>query len=190
MQQRETTTDRLADIIDVIRVGRRTGTLTVERGENLTFEEGMIVFAYGQVTRSVVGSRIGPEALRWLSTWGTCRFRFTFSDTNSVPYPDSGSSPSSRQTARLPEYEKNGSSSNGESQRAPIPMPGIPYRTKHIDSVLPHMEPMGLSRIHKRLFLLIDGQRTIPEIARLMGKSAEEIQEHLNDLINADFIRL
>ncbi len=188
MQQRETTTDRLADIIDVIRVGRRTGTLTVERGENLTFEEGMIVFAYGQVTRSVVGSRIGPEALRWLSTWGTCRFRFTFSDTNSVLDPASPTS--SRQTARLPAYEKNGSSSNGESQRASIPMPGIPYRTKHIDSVLPHMEPMGLSRIHKRLFLLIDGQRTIPEIARLMGKRPEEIQEHLNDLINADFIRL
>jgi predicted transcriptional regulator len=52
------------------------------------------------------------------------------------------------------------------------------------------MEPMGLSRLHKRLFLLIDGQRTIAEIARLVGKKPEEIQEYIGDLINADFVRL
>ncbi len=187
MQQRETITDRLADIIDVIRFGRRTGTLTVERGENLTFEEGMIVFAYGQVTQSSVGSRTGLEALKWLSTWGTCRFRFTFSDTNSIPSPSSPTP--SRQTDRLPEYEKNGSSSNGGPPRASVPMLGIPYRTKQVDSVLLHMEHMGLFRVHKRLFLLIDGQRTVSEIARLMGKRPEEIQEYMNDLLNADFIR-
>lgn len=187
MQQRETTTDWLADVIHVIRVGHRTGTLTVERGENVTFEEGMIVFIYGQVTQSAVGSRTGPEALKWLSTWGTCRFRFTYSDANDISSP--GSATSSRQTTHLPEYVNNGSSRNGARPEALVPVPGIPYRTKQVDSVLPHMEPMGLSRMHRRLFLLIDGQRTVLEIARLMGKRPEEIQGHINDLVKADFIR-
>jgi hypothetical protein len=73
-QPRETTTNNLADVIQVIQIGHRTGTLTVERGENSTFEEGMIVFVNGQIIDAKCGQQNGPVALGWLTTWTTCRF--------------------------------------------------------------------------------------------------------------------
>ncbi|TMC61826.1 MAG: DUF4388 domain-containing protein, partial [Chloroflexota bacterium] len=46
--QRETATDRLSNVIQVIQLGKKSGLLTVERGEGITFEEGAITFVNGQ----------------------------------------------------------------------------------------------------------------------------------------------
>ncbi len=75
-QQRETVTDRLANVIEVIQLGRKTGQLSVERGAGNTYEEGYISFLNGQIIQAVTGWRRGQEALNWLSDWGTCRFTF------------------------------------------------------------------------------------------------------------------
>ncbi|HKF38536.1 MAG TPA: DUF4388 domain-containing protein, partial [Ktedonobacteraceae bacterium] len=64
--QRETTTDRLADVIEVAQLGQKTGLLTVERGNGITFEEGSITFVDGQVTEASAGGRNGFEAFNWL----------------------------------------------------------------------------------------------------------------------------
>ena len=185
MQQRETATDRLADVIQVIQLGRRSGMLTVERGRGATFEEGTITFVNGQVAQASVGSRRGREALSWLSAWRSCLFTFITSSANeSAPFQ----SPSSPYNGiSRPQQSSNG---NRSTQRldAFVPKGDVPHRIKPVEEVLPIMQAMGLSRAHRRLLLLIDGQRNVSELVRLVGQSGEEVFKQLDELERAGFI--
>ncbi len=176
MQQRETATDRLADVIQVIQLGRRTGTLTVERGQGPTFEEGVITFANGQITQASVSSRRGQEALSILNTWRSCLFAFI---------PPSANSFASLKTPTS--YPQQNGKSNGRFD-ATTPSGDAPYRTKPIEEVLQIMDVMGFSRPHRRLLLLVNGQRSVPELIRLVGRSSEEVFQQLSELERAGFI--
>ena len=189
--QRETATDRLADVIEVAQLGQKTGLLTVERGNGITLEEGSITFVDGQVTEASAGGRNGLEALNWLKTWGACRFAFVPSAINDsgLHIPVVSSSPASTgrnlwgqepgtngQVSWLAKEDRN-------SQRAGnAAIPAAPYRTKQLDEALRLIELTGLSRTHRRLFLLIDGQRTTVELGRLLGRGQRDMYGLLYDL--------
>jgi len=79
-QQPTTSTDRLADVIEVIQLGRKTGILTAERVRGSVLEQGVITFVGGQVLQASVGHHKGFPAFSVLKTWGACRFAFTPSD--------------------------------------------------------------------------------------------------------------
>ncbi len=49
---------------------------------------------------------------------------------------------------------------------------------------------MGLSRTHRHLLLLIDGQRSILELVRLIGRSEQEVASFLHDLEQATVIQI
>ncbi len=76
-QQPKTETDRLANVIQVLQLGQKTGRLIVERNEGPLFEQGIITFVHGQVVQASVNQQQGPDALNWLRSWGACRFTFT-----------------------------------------------------------------------------------------------------------------
>lgn len=181
MQQRETATDRLVDVIQVIQLGRRTGMLAVERGRDATFEEGTLTFVNGQITDASVGSRRGQEALSWLSAWRSCLFTFITPSANGFA---SFQSPSLNRSSH-PQQNSNG---NGRTQRLDTPKGDVPHRIKPVEEILPVMQMMGLSRSHRRLLLLIDGQRNVSEIVRLVGHSGEEVFQQLDELERAGFI--
>ncbi len=73
---RVTATDRLANVIEVVELGQRTGLLSVERGLGSVLEEGEIFFAAGRVIYASMAGLRGREALAALSRWGPCRFAF------------------------------------------------------------------------------------------------------------------
>ncbi len=106
-QQRETATDRLVSIIQVIQLGRKTGLLTARRGDGITQEEGTITFIKGQITQTTVGRRKGSEALNWLTTWGNCRFTFVSSDLSETSPSLAPVSPRTPETLRLAENGRN-----------------------------------------------------------------------------------
>src|SRR5579859_7374651 len=60
----------------MLQLGKKTGILTIEHGEQATFEEALLRFVDGQIIEAKVGLRSGRNALNWLSTWGMCRFIF------------------------------------------------------------------------------------------------------------------
>lgn len=204
-QNRETATDRLVSIIQLIQLGRRTGIMTARRGEGVTLEEGSITFSKGQVTRASVGRHTGAEALNVLTTWGNCRFNFLSSDETenglflqmSPPPERTGNTgPMSRQLPPLP-IDKRGTespSTNGTSRNqyngSTNAVPQAPYRIRPLDTTLHMIENLGLSRSHRRLLLLIDGQRPVAELARLMGKSERDIAQLLQDLEQAAAIQV
>ncbi len=205
-QQHEATTDRLVSVIQSIQHGRQTGTLTARRGSGITLEEGMIAFVNGQVMEARIGRRRGLVALNWLSTWGNCRYTFISPTTTQVtlplllppanitrdlkvtdPLPTLSTRQLARQTAPLKaEHEENTMLSSTDIATR---LPSVPYRTRTPEMALRLIERTGFSRTHRHLFLLVDGQRSTRELARLMGKSEPEIVELLDDLERAALVR-
>lgn len=73
---RVTATNRLADVIEVVELGRRTGMLMAERGAGEMLEEGTIYFHGGRAIYAAVERIFGQDALAVLGGWGGCRFAF------------------------------------------------------------------------------------------------------------------
>lgn len=193
-QQPATSTDRLANVIEVIQLGRKTGILTAERNAGTILEQGMITFVKGQVTQASAGQYTGFPAFSVLKTWGACRFSFTPVDASRTTQPlttITGEAPTLRGfstdptlRARAPANHgpitpggpgMDGASSN--PAEGGLPYPALPY-----DEALVWIERSGLSRAHRQLFLLIDGQRTKAELVRLTGRGEGEVYALLRDL--------
>lgn len=186
--QREATTDHLVAIIATIKMERQSGQLRVRRGEGLTTEEGILTFHQGQITRASVGRRSNAEALNWLSTWGQAHYTFlpTISGEEidleifmpggtgkAVTHPDLLVARAN--TDRLNTEDLDLDQPTGPLYETPRACAGLTEAAAHIARA-------GLSRAHKRLFLLIDGHRSVYELAPLSGKGLEEVRSMLQDL--------
>lgn len=210
-QQPKTETDRLANVIQVLQLGQKTGRLIVERNEGPLFEQGIITFVHGQVVQASVNQHQGPEALSWLKSWKACRFAFTAEQrpttTGQVPtfvaplpgrrtteYHTPGTSPlpsaPTGPTYQEQMYTRITGNLRGPGQPTPTAWLATPYRTRHIEEGMHLIEHMGLSRTHRRLFLLIDGRRTVKELIRLMAHNPEDVQRLLQDLQRAGVIQV
>lgn len=192
-QQPATSTDRLANVIEVIQLGRKTGILTAERNAGTMLEQGMIIFVKGQVTQASAGQYTGFPAFSVLKTWGACRFAFTPIDASRTTQPLTavtglrGFSTDPTLRAQAPANHKplgpitaGGSGMVGASSHPAeggLPYPVLPY-----DEALVWIERRGLSRAHRQLFLLIDGHRTKAELVRLTGRGEGEVYALLRDL--------
>ncbi len=207
MSQQETATDRLVGVIQSIQMAQGDGVLTVRRGEGSTLEEGSIVFVNGQVKKTTIGRRSGANALNWLSTWGQCRYIFVpFNERQTQPLnalPPAGAgntrpitrdlqsstlaTPAKRQSGSLP--PASGSSWERRPPPPPSPASKIFYPTQTLTAALRAIEQKRLSRSHRQLFLLIDGQRSVQELARLAAKNEQDLQALLGDLERIGVIR-
>lgn len=184
-QQREATTDRLVDIIATIKIERKSGQLRVRRGEGLTSEEGILIFIQGQITQASVGRRSGADALNWLSAWGQAKYIFTSpgSDEEAALAFSSLPSPSPGRTATNPGLR---ATQVHTDKLEAEPLAGnsreIPRICVELSEATSRIERAGLPRSHKRLYLLIDGRRSIDELEPLTGKKGEEVRSMLHDL--------
>jgi hypothetical protein len=82
---------------------------------------------------------------------------------------------------------------NGNRSTNPLSIPNhfivqTPYRIRTDNSVLAFIDQVGLTREHRRLFMLIDGQRTTHELISLMNKNPEKVIELLTDLEQAGIV--
>lgn len=199
-----TITNSLANVIQVIQLGRQSGMLTVERGEGMAFEEGAITFVNGQAVDALVEPVSGQDALRWLGSWGTCRYEFIPTPTSKMPsihasvrtsafdrgMTDTGTHPRIP-TSPLRESAARKQASNGRMPAISlIPASVVPHPAKSPDESLRRVEQLGFSRHHRRLLLLVDGQRSIAEMVRLIGHTQYDVQKLLVDLEQAGIIQL
>ena len=203
-QQKETITNSLADVIQVIQLSRKSGMLTVERGEGETFEEGMITFVNGQAVEAQTAAFNGQNALSWLSSWGTCRFAFIPTPTSEIPsIPALVSTPAFEQRMRdtgthpripispLRESAARRQAGNGGTGQVIsfISASVVPHLVIPLEESLRYVDQLGLSRQHRRLLLLVDGQRNVAEMVRLIGRTQYGVQQLLADLEQAKIIR-
>jgi len=182
--QRQTVTDRLADVIHIIHIGGKSGVLTVERGEGKTVEAGSITFANGRVVEARTGVQSGLAAFNYLNTWQTCRFSLQSRGANeaSSAYP----TPPPLLTAPNTTTPPKNTQYQGDTSVQSV----APLRLYLGEIVLQQPGNTQVPRTHRRLLLLIDGHRQRSDLARLMGRSLAEVQELLSDLERNGFIQL
>jgi Domain of unknown function (DUF4388) len=182
MVPRGAITNNLADVLQVLQLARRTGLLEVERaGAGNVIEQGTITLHRGQITDASLGTYRGAAAFEILSKWNTCYFTFHLS-------------PELENVAALNTPQPRFPITNElrrEPNTAPLAEPvfGSSYRVYSVEEALPLFSSKGLTRAHRQLFLLIDGQRTTQQLARLTGRTHGEIETLLADLERTGFIR-
>jgi hypothetical protein len=205
--QKETLTDSLADIIQILHIGFRSGTLMVERGENQMLEEGYLIFVNGRVVDARVGQYTNWSAFNYLKTWGNCRFSFDSdaptsltSAPSSLPMNTNGYSNGNTNGHTDASGQINGYALRESMAITPPGLPPNPYgnlsgplsrvptRLQAGEAALLHPDSTGIQRTHRRLLLLVNGQRNRDELARLMSRNPDEVQVLLDDLEQAGFI--
>jgi hypothetical protein len=182
--QRDTVADQLIKVIQVLELGRKTGTLSVERGSDSMYEEGLLVFVNGRIVEAKTSFQHGPDALASLQTWEQCRFAFLPGEYPTLPSRQdfnnaSSSSPAysdERWTKPLPIPEQVSSQPRVE------PVPVTPRQTRPVETAFSLIESAGLARVHKHLFLLLDGHRTLAELTQLTRRSPDELMVFLRNL--------
>lgn len=247
-----TATDRLANVIEVVELGQRTGLLAVERGSGSVLEEGELYFLSGRVLYASLAGLRGREALMALSRWGPCRFAFDREAAQPVPniiadspsgaspavrpgmgastpgyrsptsYENSGSWPAQTpsQTGGLIGYPRGGNgqpaNANGYGARSPerggltgpldlgtpsgyalrhqdsLPSPATPTspsllsrrprRAPDVRDLMNVVTTYNLTRSHRTVLLLADGEHTVLDLARLSSKSVDEVSMLLGEL--------
>ena len=193
--QHGTETSQLANVIEVIGLGRKTGVLTVERGSGLSLETGEITFDNGHITQVHSNRGIqGQQALLWLRSWGTCRFTFTVFQEK-VPKTQPLPAVSQHEFARKklntqPQRVPSGAlQASTPSLKTDTELLAVPQRIQSLENALQLIAQAHLSRTHRQLFLLIDGQRNAAELLRLIGRKQDEGISLLRDLTHINVIR-
>ena len=175
-------TNNLADVLQILQLAHRTGLLEVERvGAGNVIEQGTITLLRGQITEAKFGNYRGAAAFEMLSKWSTCYFTFhvsTESENVATLNTPVSRSPITNELRKVP-------------TTGPLtgPVAGAAYRVYAVEEALPLFASRGLTRVHRQLFLLIDGQRTTQQLARLIGRNPGEIESLLVDLERTGFIR-
>ncbi len=203
-QEQGTVIDKLVNLIQKLQSKRETGQLTSRHGDGIATEEGIIVFANGKITEARVGRRTGSEALNKLSTWENCLCWFVLSIDNTMePHTHDSldvhteiSITTQTNTSPLVLFPPSGKRTDPleedrwtERSVSP-PVPEVPYPVIPLQPALSKIERLGLSRAHRRFFLLIDGRRSVPDLIRLTGREKDYVYQILRDLERAMLIRI
>lgn len=243
-------TSRLANVIQLITLGRQTGILRVVRGHGPAREMGQIQFVEGQPTAALLGQLTGGAAMNVLSNWGESAYAFEdaqmaedgslepadetvdggygrwpsgdagWTGRPSPPPPGFGSMPSTPSSASwpppgpasTPPYPSarppagssmpltsfghtgilsggNMGPGGGASSYPSGPQPSMPGTAVGAQTLLPRRtsrvdlsDPLPLDRRERMVLLLIDGRRSVADLARLTRRSELEVQAVLGNL--------
>ncbi len=196
---REHLAERLSDVVSLVHVRRQTGLLSVERFENGHFEEGEIYFQDGQPILAHWGDLPHQAALSRLLSWGRVYFLFL----KNVPLPqDTPTSPESANFRWSPVREIASPSSarlpSLPQLPAPLPLSGpgpINANGSDLSVLVPHrlvfeqhVLLLPLTRIQRSMYLLIDGHRTLADLARCMQKGVPEVYRIMQELRERNFV--
>ncbi|GAC1381906.1 MAG: hypothetical protein NVSMB33_08880 [Ktedonobacteraceae bacterium] len=211
-QSRDNAADNLSDVLDMVRLSRQNGVLSVERIHGGRFEEGEIFFQGGQPTYARTGQMVGQEALVWLLSWHQIYFTFlagearpsanTFAtaitdrsasvavNTLPSPYPRTNTSTSlSGIPARLPQVNRSNAINSDDVPYNVYSSPPAFPNTPGLEWLIPRkvendldVLTLPLTRPQRSIYLLVNGNRTISDLARCTRKSIQEIERLLSEL--------
>ncbi len=179
---RNITADRLIEVFEMARTSKRSGLLSVEHLLRKKVEEGEIYFQMGQPTYAHTGLSFGREAIEWMLNWRTVYFTFVVN----VSHPSMQLS--------TPAYTVSKSGLIRVSQE-----PSSKYSVKETRFSSWDWKPqkrtiecdvlsLPLTRKQRQILLLVDGRRTITDIARCSNKDSFEIECILRQLQDQGFL--
>jgi hypothetical protein len=187
-------TKEIAFLLRLLGTSKQSGVLLVEApGPDPSPWLGQFQLENGQVLSCMLLDKAdgrvvlrNEEALRWLMAQGKMTWRL-----EDGPHPPALSPPAREETPyeEAPHVERF-----REERRAPLPwtrqpepapLGPVPHRTEKGKLVPAHV---FASREHRQVFALVDGHRTIDEIAHLLQRPSDAILRVLQELQAAGFI--
>jgi len=189
----------LAAVIQAIQMEGWTGLFIVKRTLSNSQEEGRILFINGQMQESRAERRTGFAAFTYLCAWENYEISYYTPDGEQPSLDPLSLSEEKHTSAAIPlspvtvVAQMGQPNSKGEQTESSIPClyASVPFHSKYKPSIaLQIIEKLGLTRGHRRLFLLIDGKRSVSDLARLMGCTSDEAYQLLLGLERATVIRL
>ena len=209
---RDNAADSLGDVLELIRMRRQSGLLSVERIQGGRFEEGDIYFQAGQPVYARFGSLTGAEALNKLLSWRQVYFAFSTDQprpqvnivpqtgargvarATTDPLSTSVKPPASADTRVDTSPLLNARNQRTTASQVPIASetntPGlewlVPQKRGNDRDVL----ALPLTRPQRSIYLLVDGKRTVADLSRCIGKSMQEVERLLSELQERGLIAL
>lgn len=213
---RDNEAERLRDVLELIRMRKQSGVLSLERYQANRYEEGEIAFQEGQPMNAQTGELTGQEALTYLLGWQQIFFTFITGQTRlpaKPPYPTSVEAavavavnpPSIPPTPKSSPVNTTG---NVPAIAARLPQPSTNvisknvgpndtmYRPSNLNPNTPGLEwlvpqklgqernvlSLPLTRPQRSIYLLVDGHRSVADLARCTRKSLQEVERLLIEL--------
>ncbi len=176
--------ESLDDVLELARLRRQSGMLTLEHTQAGRVEEGEVFLQAGQPIYARVGQLVGQDALNWLLRWRNIYFSVGTEESRQF----------AGAPAPLPQYSPlNGGGSMGTgSQRVPgngsvanprnSYAPGIEWLVPQKRGVEREVLALPLTRRQRFIYFLVDGRRTVSDLSRCTGKNIQEIELILSEL--------
>ena len=188
--------ERLDSVLELARARRQNGMITIEHTQGGRVEEGEVFFQTGQPINARVGHLVGQDALNWLMKWRNITYTIGNDEslqsvaTTTVHNPKSATSTPSTTPKYLP---VNGMPATGpvgaQIQDDGRGSPLINTSTLGIEWLVPQKRgierevlALPLTRRQRFIYFLVDGRRTVADLARCTGKNTQEIELILSEL--------
>jgi Domain of unknown function (DUF4388) len=188
---RDITAENLNTVLELARLRRQSGLLSVEHSQGGRLEEGEIYFQDGRPIYARVGQLVGQDAVNWLLTWHNVHFAFI----TDVPRPPANIAPITgpiTTPSRIPRLNTNSSAEEASplsrnpsdtAQRPnPTPPPGIEWLVPQKRRVGEDVLSLPLTRRQRYIYFLVDGRRSVSDLSRTTGKTIQEVELVLREL--------
>ena len=192
-----TFTQRVAHVLRHIAYKRRTGLLRIEHVRVQQVEKGEICFEGGKVVHARVGQQVGKKALLLIVSWD--QVLFSFLEGAQAPTRNGGSSDQSLSSIKLlPAAQRE------ERHTPPAKLPAVMqadnssleeaahlgvHAVFHIQPAAATKQVMSqMERQDRIIFMLLDGKRTVRDLAHLLHRSELAVASALARLLKKGYI--
>jgi hypothetical protein len=197
---RDIAAESIGDLLEVARVQQRNGMLRAEYSQEGRLEEGEIYLLAGQPIYARSGRLVGADALNYLLGWRNIYFAFvtdvprpaanifsSFFRQSSVTTP-LGSRTQAFTPPQLPitdglrwnEPEQHKTQEHAIPTR--VSMPGIENMVPQKLGPERDIFSLGLTRRQRLIYFMIDGQRSVGDLARTTNKTVLEVEIIVGEL--------
>lgn len=200
---RDIAAESVGNLLEVARAQQRSGLLRAEYSQNGRLEEGEIYLFAGQPIYARAGRLVGVEALNYVLSWRNIYFSFV----TDVPRPPANIFPALRQSSMTtplspdtqrftpPSFPVTGGLRWRESSaHAAVPpqkgTSGIEYLIPQKNEPERDIFSLGLTRRQRLIYFMVDGQRTVADLARTTNKTVLEVELVLGELQELGLIAL
>jgi len=186
--------ENLRDILELARSRRLNGIMTIEHKQAGKFEEGEVFFQTGLPVQARIGRLVGHDALNWIMRWQNLTYSIATDEALQSIAISNVNNRNIASSTPVPTYL----SPNGLSSTRPVAaqaqvneksslldntsIPGIEWLVPQKRGIEREVLTLPLTRRQRFIYFLVDGRRTIADLARCTGKNTQEIELILSEL--------
>ena len=179
--------ENFAQILEMARSRRQNGMMLIEHKQGGKIEEGEVFFQTGQLIHARVGRLNGQDALNWILRWHHITYTIgTDESLQSVATPISAqrnnTSPAPPNAHPSTEPIVPQAPTNMSAVASNVSPPGIEQLVPQKRGIESEVLALPLTRPQRFIYFLVDGHRTVADLARCTGKNTKEIEFILSEL--------